>query len=350
MQRIIPLPGYITTHQDARQSCSDDPIRHPASTIFRHRLTGSAPEAGMILVTVLLFMAIILALVIQVQVAARMALRFEERQSLRAQLRIAASEAAWDALRVLTADDNLQVDHTNEPWAAWQTNCLPNNVTTVVLITDENRYFNVNNLAAIPVAPRQDAGTAVRLPAAIVQDIFAASNWPDPVGETQALQDWVDRDLEGMREAGYYHQAHRAWEPPNAPIESPAELDGILNVTRAERRAAPQSLTVLPTRVERIVPINVNTVGREVLQGVLGAGRSVLAEKICRWRDAHPVTDLHQLMDAKTLANLRPYLDTRSRYFSLAAQADRSGQQETIYALVRRDDHGEVEILRWVQR
>ena len=69
----------------------------------------------MILVTVLLFMAITLALVIQAQVVARMALRFEDRQSLRAQLRVAASEAAWNALRVLAADDNLQVDHTNEP-------------------------------------------------------------------------------------------------------------------------------------------------------------------------------------------------------------------------------------------
>ncbi|MDP2991505.1 MAG: hypothetical protein Q8O57_13175, partial [Kiritimatiellota bacterium] len=91
---------------------------------------GLTSESGMILVTVLLFMAIILALVIQAQVVARMALRFEDRQSLRSQLRVAASEAAWNALRVLSADDNLQVDHTNEPWAAWQTNCLPNTVET----------------------------------------------------------------------------------------------------------------------------------------------------------------------------------------------------------------------------
>lgn len=298
----------------------------------------------MILVTVLLFMAIILALVIQAQVVARMALRFEDRQSLRAQLRVAAAEAAWNALRVLAADDNLQVDHTNEPWAAWQTNYLPNTVETIALITDENRYFNVNNLAAIP------SNAAVRLPTSIVRDMFAANDWPDPVGETQALKDWMDRDSEGTREAGYYHQAHLSLEPPNALMESLAELDGVLNATRVERRTAPPALTVLPDRVERIVPINVNTAGREVLQAVLGAGRSALAEKICRRRDAYPVTALNQVMDAKTLDTLRPYLDTRSRYFSLAAQAARNGQQETIYALVRRDDQGEIEILRWVYR
>jgi len=308
------------------------------------RFAGRSHESGMILVTVLLFMGLILALVIQAQVVARMALRFENRQSQRSQLRVAATEAAWNALRVLAADKNLQVDHTNEPWAAWQTNCLPNTVATIVLITDENRYFNVNNLAATP------SNTAVRLPTAIVQDMFAAINWPDPVGETQALKDWMDSDSEGTREAGYYHQAHLSLEPPNAPMESPAELAGVLNATRAERREAPAALTVLPNRVERIVPININTAGREVLQAVLGAGRSALIDKICRRRDAHPVTALSQVMDAKTLAAFRPYLDTRSHYFSLGAQAARDGQQETIYALVRRDDQGEIEILRWVYR
>lgn len=298
----------------------------------------------MILVTVLIFMAVILAFVIQAQVVARMALRFEDRQSLRAQLRVAATEAAWNALRVLAEDDNLQVDHTNEPWAAWQTNCLPNAVETAALITDENRYFNVNNLAAIP------SNTTARLPVAIVRDMFAANEWVDPAGETQTLKDWMDRDAEGAREAGYYHQAHLPLEPPNALMESPAELDGVLNATRMERRMAPPALTVLPDRVQRIVPVNVNTAGRDVLQAVLGAGRSALTDKICRWRDAHPVAVLDQVLDAKTLDALAPYLNTRSRYFSLAAQAARNGRQEAVYALVRRDDQGEIEILRWVYR
>jgi len=181
--------------------------------------------------------------------------------------------------------------------------------------------------------------------------MFTANEWPDPVGEAQALKDWIDRDMEGTR-GGRAITTRHTWslEPPNAPMESLAELDGVLNVTRVERRAPPLALTVLPDRVERIVPINVNTAGREVLQAVLGAGRNALAEKIFRWRAAHPVTALNQVMDAKTLDTLGPYLDTRSRYFSLAAQAARNGQQETIYALVRRDNQGEIEILRWVYR
>jgi type II secretory pathway component PulK len=334
MRWLVPFPIYHITFRDTRQSCSAD----------LNRCAGSARESGMILVTVLLFMAIILALVIQSQVVARMALRFEDRQSMRAQLRVAAAEAAWNALRVLAADDNLQADYTNKPWAAWQTNFLPNTVETMALITDESRYFNVNNLATIP------SNAAVRLPTAIVQDMFAANDWPDPVGETQALKDWVDRDRGGTRGAGYYHEAHLPLEPPNAPMESPAEMNGVLNATRKEWRAAPPGLTVLPDRVGQIVPINVNTADREVLRAVLGAGRSVLAEEICRRRDAYPVTDLNQVLDAKTLVALRPYLDTRSRYFSLAAQAARNGREETIYALVRRDNQGEVKILRWVYR
>lgn len=344
MRWIIPLPPYHTTHQDVRQSCSDDSLCRQPRAIARACTAGAAGKSGMILVTVLLFMAVILAFVIQAQVVARMALRFEDRQALRAQLRVAADDAAWNALRVLAADDNLQVDYTNEPWAALQTNRLPNDVETSVLVTDENRYFNVNNLAVMP------SNTAVRVPSAIVQDILVAGEWPDPVGETQALRDWMDRDTEGAREAGYYHEAHLALAPPNAPMESLIELDRVLNSTRVERRATPAVLTVLSDRVAGIIPVNVNTAGREVLQGVLGAGRSVLAESICRLRDAHPVIDLDQVLDSKTLAALRPYLATHSNYFSLAAQASRNGQQETVYALVRRADQGEVEILRWVYR
>ncbi len=302
----------------------------------------------MILVTVLLFMGLILALVIQSQIVARMTLRFENRQALRAQLRVAATEAAWEALRVLAADENLQVDHTNELWAAWQTNCLPNNIQTITQITDENRYFNVNNLAAVP------SNTAARLPQTIVREVFTANQWPDPAGETEALKDWMDRPdsprgrEEGTREAGYYHQARLTMEPPNALMESPAELGSVLNAAQVEQRAPPPELTVLPDRAERIVPINVNTASRPVLQAVLGAGRSALAEKICRWRSAHPITILSQVMDAKTLKELGPYLNTRSRYFSVAAQATHNGQAETVYALVHRDDQGEVEILRWL--
>jgi|GEM_PF-1336215 len=369
MQRIVSLPVYITTLVRYRQErsrelgkapvvtrCSGgsrEPQRHAVLPnghyniripLFHARFAGSTRESGMILVTVLLFMAIIMALVIQAQVVARMALRFEERQSLRAQLRVAASEAAWNALRVLAADNNLQVDHTNEPWAALQTNRLPNTIETAAVITDQNKYFNINNLAATP------SNAAVRLPVLIVRDVFTADDWSDPAGETQMLKDWMDSDSEGTREAGYYHQAHLPLEPPNAPMESPAELDGVLNATRMERRATPPVLTILPNQAGRIEPINVNTADRNVFLAVLGAGRSRLTEEICRRRDAHPVTALNQVMDAKTLNALRPYLDTRSRYFSVAAQAAKSGQQETIYALVRRDAQGEIEILRWVYR
>ena len=369
MQRIVSLPIYITILRDARQSCSAaryacntnkqknclpitllDTDKTILATETQRRANRAAyrvfspGQSGMILVTVLLFMAIILALVIHAQVVARMALRFEARQSMRAQLRVAASESAWNALRVLAADDNLQVDHTNEPWAALQTNLLPNTIETAVVITDQNRYFNINNLATTP------SNAAVRLPVSIIRDMFSANDWPDPAGETQALKDWLDRDSEGTREAGYYHQAHLPLEPPNAPMESPAELAGVLNATRMERRAPPPALTILPNQAGWIEPINVNTADREVFMAVLGAGRTRLTEEICRRRDAHPVTALSQVMDAQTLGALRPYLDTRSRYFSVAAQAARSGQKETICALVRRDDQGEIEILRWVYR
>ena len=63
----------------------------------------------------------------------------------------------------------------------------------------------------------------------------------------------------------------------------------------------------------QIVPINVNTADREVLRAVLGAGRSVLAEEICRRRDAYPVTDLNQVLHYRSNSAEAHFLISRAR-------------------------------------
>ena len=298
----------------------------------------------MILVAALFFLAIILVIVLHSQSAARMFMRFEDRQFQLAQLRVAAAEAVFEALRGLGADDTPGIDHTNEAWATPRTNLFPNAIRTLAVVSDENRYFNANNLAVVP--EKSDA----RMPVEIAGEVFLASRWPDPAGAAQALKDWIDRDTEGTREASYYREARLPMQPPNSPLESPAEMAGILHALRADRSDTPEEFTILPIEGGRLTPVNLNTAGREVLKAVLGPGRAVLAEKICRHRDAHPITSLEQAIDAKTLMGLRQYLETGSRYFSVEAIAERNGKKAEIQALARRGARGEIEILRWVCR
>ncbi len=294
----------------------------------------------MILVMVLIFLAAILALVVQLQITARLGLRFEARRCLAAQLRAAAADAAWSALRVLAGDDDLRVDHTNEAWSAVMTNRLPNAIETTVRITDENRYYDVNNLSAQPTNP------AVRLPFEVVRDCLAWDNRADPDGSTVILRDYVD-PADGGRLAGLAADIVL----PNALMESPAELAALLAAYSGSPRPPPATLTVLPDEnPARIVPINVNTADPSVLLAVMGAANAGLADRICRQRALQPIVLLDQIADPLVLRALQPHLDTRSVYFSLRADAEKDGQRESVYSLVRRDLRGQVDVLRWVYR
>lgn len=310
------------------------------NAIHRNKLYPAAfrrkSDSGMILATVLIFLGFLAGLVIQAQVSARQALSYEERKLLRAQLNAAATDAAWCALRVLAGDTTLQTDHTNEPWAFVVTRSLPHGIETTTQIQDENRRFDVNNLSARP------ADGSTRTPVDMVKDLLAARDQPDPEEQALNLQDWIDADQEPSRQP----------DPANALMESPAELAWAL---ARDSTAAPYlpELTVLPDRQARIVPININTAGRSVLGGVFGPRHAVLAETICRIRDARPLTsmaELDHLADPKVMRGMRAFLDVKSSYFSVSARASKDDYAEELYGLVRRDDRGGIEIIRWVCR
>lgn len=297
----------------------------------------------MILVVVLVMLGLIAALVIQAQVSALLALRLAERQSLQAQLRAAATEATWQALTRLAADNNLLIDHTNEPWAQTFMCALPNGIATRVQITDEQQFFDVNTLsAALPT-------NTTRFPVDIVRDLLALSRQPDPDGQAQTLNAWFHSGLETTYAATGNKLAAAMRARATAAMESPAELDGVL----ATPSTAPipfTMLTVLPRRETDLMPVNVNSAGLDVLRGILGLSQSSLAEKICRLRDAGPLPALNRVIDPQRLPSVRAYLDTRSYFFSVQASAEKDLYTETIYALVRRDERGNVAILRWVCR
>lgn len=332
MQRLI----HINRGTDGRY------LNTPAET--RQSRFWAAADGGMVLVTVLILLGLMTALLIEAQVTAHLALRLEQQLCLRTELRAAAAEMAWNALQVLAADSNLQWDHTNEAWATPQERHFPNGITAVVFMTDENRFFDVNNLALRPTAKM------ARTPQEIVTDLCALSGIPNPAVQAQALKDWIDADLEGVREASFYKDRAPPITVPNAAMECPLELAVVVGETSVVQRLS-GILAVLPAnRLQAAVPVNVNTVRREVLLGMLGPAQSALVERICRQRDAHPVTSLTQLPESKKLAAFTPFLEVKSSYFSVAARAEKDARTETVYALAHRDAQGQIQVLRWICR
>jgi type II secretory pathway component PulK len=315
-------------------------------------------RSGAVLVMVLILLALIVGLVVETQISARSCLRRRQLNLLETRLQQAAADAAWGVLRKLANDEDLSVDHTNEVWAAPEEARDPSGVLTRVKIADQDRCFNLNNLAIAP--PPANARPA----ADIVMDIMTLCGDFAPVSRVDSLKDWIDSDDEGFAEQAFYREKTPPYEAANRPLYALSELlwaNGFNRTyfARRERHGAldvfsseiVDCLAVLPDQHHSMTPINVNTAGKETLLGVLGVTRDSLVQRIMARRNERPIRSLDQFF-AETgqpmPVELRPYLDVKSRFFAVDAQANTEGHTEHLQVLARRGDGGNVDILQWV--
>jgi type II secretory pathway component PulK len=300
----------------------------------------------MVLVLVLILLGLITGLVIQAQMVARMALRSEEVKASRSLLRAAATDAAWDALTTLAADKDLQVDHTNEPWAKPMERLLSNGIATSARVIDENRWFDVNSLST-----RLDEKVK-RQPVDVVGDLLALAQQGDPAVQALILKDWIDQDHAGLREADYYRSLNPPVTIADAFMESPQELAGVLALAGSGGKAS-AGLVALPDRAARIMPINLNTAGRDVIMAVLGPQNRSAADSLCKLRDATPLMSMAMLSRLLKTGTDNPwsrYFAVNSAFYTVTASATKDSGSVEVYALAARDAQGNVEILRWLCR
>ena len=324
-------------------------------------VTGSAfarNQSGAVLVMVLILLALIAGLVVETQISARVSLRRRQMNLLQTRLRQAAADAAWGALRKLANDEDLSVDHTNEVWAAPEEILDPSGVSTRVMIADQDRCFNLNNLAInLPTANSRTAAN-------IVMDIMTLCGDFAPMARVDSLKDWIDPDDEGFAEKARYREKTPPYETANRPLFALSELLWVNGFNRAffarhERHSAldvfsadiVDCLTVLPGRQNSMTPVNVNTASKEVLLGVLGVTQDGLVRLITARRNEQPIRSLDQFF-AETgrpmPVELQPYLDVKSRFFTIDAQANAEGHTEHLQVLARRGAGGQVDVLQWV--
>lgn len=300
-------------------------------------------ESGIILAVVLILLGVITALVLQAQVLAYSCLQLENRKLLRTQLRETAGDGVWRALDILAADQNLLIDHTNEAWAAPMHIRLPSGIDTEMMIIDENRFVDANLLAF--VSPSEQW----RPSAAIVRDLLAGELFPHPELQAEIIRDWVDRNLEGGYEMEYYRRLQKQVEPPNSPMASREELLWLL-ATTTNITPRTTALAVLPAQEPRLEPVNVNTASRQALLAVFGDNNAGLVERIIRLRNTVPLLTLNQVMDPVTLQKFAPYLSVKSSFFSVYSRAEMGVATEAVYCLVKRDQTGNIQVIRWVEQ
>ena len=94
------------------------------------------PEARSGMALILALVAIVLAggLALHLQAKAGALARAEQAELLKERLRVAAAEAARDALWVLASDEDLQVDHLGEEWALPREGVREDGISTWALV------------------------------------------------------------------------------------------------------------------------------------------------------------------------------------------------------------------------
>ena len=319
------------------------------------------PDQGAILVMVLLIVALVSGLVLQAQVAAKVRHDVAGARVREVQLRLAATDALRDAMHVLANDAELEVDHLDEEWAAPIHTEDPVGISTSVHIIDENRYFDINNFAI----PKH---STVRSPTEILRDILSLCGVLSSTRNVEALvgglEDWIDADHEGFYETSFYQDLDHPYRPPNRIVYTWGECtwtEGfertLFDLTSHVRTNAPSAcslgeiLTILPIRRVTPMPINLNTASENTILGVMGIDNRGLMQRIVNQRKARPLrrADATALaVDPNLVQRLAPYVSVRSSFFRVHAVAYQLGHSESVEALVKRDNQGNVHVLQWV--
>lgn len=306
------------------------------------------------------FMAVLAVLAYPLVSDSRMAARLSETVAEQARLEAVAADEALAALQRLADDDDLQVDHADEPWAQPLARRRPDGVTVRVTTEDEGRRFDVNNLSSPRAA---EGGGADEILAALLPP---SGSWSGR-DRTAALRDWMDDDREGNWEDAYYEEQKLAMACPNRPLATAQEWRWVAGWGEGWEVPAPATadpvppgappsirlgdlLTWIPGEHRTPEPVNLNTAPEELLRALLGEAQRPIVRGILALRAAAPLRsheNIAILLDPLQFDRLRPYVSVRSRHFRVTATAASERLALRVEALVRREGGGEIRILHW---
>ncbi len=319
------------------------------------RPTHSA-RTGMALILTLATIVLGGALALLMQARGARVAQAEQAELIQERLRIAAAEAARDALWVLAADDNLNVDHAGEDWAQPREHTFPDGLATWAVVEDAGRFFNWNNLAAA-----QQPGRTSR---DICGDLLTFCGDFQALPIVAALSDYVDSDDTGDYEEKFYRHATPPLQPPNRELWAPGELLNVHGFTARFLRPRPKAdssdmfsgdiataAVVVPVALTQPIPINLNTASREVLMALAGLQHEDAVRSVLALRMVQPFESLGALLMAhpELAAKLGDSVRVNSVYFRVRARAALGDQFSTVLAWVERDSHsGDIRILQWV--
>lgn len=314
-----------------------------------------AARSGMALILTLAAIVLAGGLALFLQARAVALSRTEQSELLRERLRLAAAEAAREALWTLASDEDLQVDHLGEDWASPREVVREDGLSTWALVEDAGRFFNWNNLSV--------SNQATRKPRDILLDLMTFCGDFSPEVRVDALEDFVDADGEGPYESDFYRTGEKPYQTANRVLWAPAELLRVHGFSAEMFQPRPKSgpddlfggdlgasTVVVPAPLEAPIPVNVNTANRDVLMGLAGLQQDAAVRTVLALRQMKPFESLTMMFMAnpELAAALEGAVGTSSTYFRVRARASMGDQYSSVMAWVERDKNGDIQILQWV--
>jgi len=318
----------------------------------------SDSRRGSVLIFVLVMLGLLAALLFQMQATAVSSLRKASQRVVDVQLQTAQDNALRHALKVLATDPDLLTDHPSEAWAQPISLQDPLGYASQVIITDANRWFDLNNLRFISTENQS------RPAEEILHDLFRLCGDDEPEQRIRAIVDWVDKDSDGPFEDDYYSDLDPAYSCANDVLTTFPELYSVALMertfferARSDDPEAPKhpmdTFTVLPSAAVRTsaLRVNVNSAPRHVLLGIVGPERSASIEQFIEFRKEQAIPSIDPYLSSLPEADAaigRLYFDVRSTHFEIYIESTApDGQTLRGKALIERGNEGEVEVLQW---
>lgn len=318
--------------------------------LFRPKTPGinTKRQRGVAIITALLIVTI--AATVSITISTRLQLDVRRTGNLIAQDQahfylLAAEEWSQRILRQDKQDSTF--DSLDEIWAIELPPIPVDGGSIQGTLTDLHACININSLVT---GNAVDATAEARF-SQLLKRLDINANL------TQAIADWIDRDLETSNpngaEDGYYLNLDTPYRTANTPMHSISELRMVKGFEDGKIYEQLKPYTCAFIVGGGNISINVNTASAEVLQSLSAEMTESLVQEIIERRIEEPFADIKEFTSFAKLGTIikdTKNLSTSSEYFLLRSHAKIGQASKVMYSIIHRDESGETTINSRTQR
>lgn len=311
-----------------------------------HSIAGKNQQ-GVAIITALLIVTI--AATVSITISTRLQLDVRRTSNMIAQdqasFYLIAAEA-WSQ-RILRQDkEDSTIDDLSEDWAVELPPLPVAGGSIQGKLTDLHSCININSLL--------EGGAVNTITESRLTQLF--KNLGLDNNSTQAIEDWIDSDLETTNpngaEDGYYLNLEKPYRPANTTLQSVSEMRLIKGFEDSKDYQQVKDHLCAFIANDKL-SINVNTASAEVLKSLSADMTDNLVKDIIEHREEKPFNDLKEFTSFSRLDTIikdTTKLSTSSDYFLLRTQAIIGQANKIMYSIIYRDDSGKTEIISRVYR